>query len=236
MMPSYGSQSGSGANELFELKQQVKADAKRIERLEQQAKLDAASMAEMKRLINELKLFKDEIIAWQQLTQQAREKLEQDKQQSIGVLQQQSKIVSHNSGYMDRLAQWMSDVGYKLHSRLYRASENGWEASNFHQCCDNKGATLIIVKVPSGRIFGGFTVNPWQSNEENVSENGDKAWLFSLNSTVGQPIRLSYIQGRVQGNHSSHGPIFGTSDLCMYLLNSNLITCARCHFKYGFCL
>ncbi len=65
------------SHELFELKRRVEADAKRIEQLEQQ--------------INELKWFKDEIIAKQQREQQEREKLEQDKQQSIDVLQQQSK-------------------------------------------------------------------------------------------------------------------------------------------------
>ena len=44
---------------------------------------------------------------------------------------------------------------------IYRASRNGWAASNFHSCCDNKGPTVIVVK--SGNyIFGGYTEENWQ--------------------------------------------------------------------------
>ena len=43
---------------------------------------------------------------------------------------------------------------------LYRASRNGWGASNFHSCCDNKGPTVTVVK--SGNyIFGGYTGQNW---------------------------------------------------------------------------
>ena len=43
---------------------------------------------------------------------------------------------------------------------LYRASRNGWAASNFHSYCDNKGPTLTVVK--SGNyIFGGYTDQSW---------------------------------------------------------------------------
>ena len=43
---------------------------------------------------------------------------------------------------------------------LYRASRNGWGASNFHSCCDNKGPTVTVVK--SGKyIFGGYTDQSW---------------------------------------------------------------------------
>ena len=43
---------------------------------------------------------------------------------------------------------------------LYRASRNGWTASNFHSCCDNKGPTVTVIK--SGNyIFGGYTEQHW---------------------------------------------------------------------------
>ena len=39
---------------------------------------------------------------------------------------------------------------------LYRASRDGWAASNFHSCCDSKGPTVTVVK--SGNyIFVGYT-------------------------------------------------------------------------------
>ena len=46
---------------------------------------------------------------------------------------------------------------------LYRASRNGWAASNFHSFCDNKGPTVTVVK--SGNyIFGGYTAQQWESH------------------------------------------------------------------------
>ena len=48
---------------------------------------------------------------------------------------------------------------------LYRATFNGWSSSNFHSCCDNKGATVVVVK--SGKyIFGGFTECSWDSGKQ----------------------------------------------------------------------
>jgi len=43
---------------------------------------------------------------------------------------------------------------------LYRASRDGWAASNFHSCCDNKGPTVTVIK--SGNyIFGGYADQSW---------------------------------------------------------------------------
>ena len=43
---------------------------------------------------------------------------------------------------------------------LYRASRDGWAASSFHSCCDNKGPTVTVIK--SGNyIFGGYSEGEW---------------------------------------------------------------------------
>ena len=47
-----------------------------------------------------------------------------------------------------------TDYGMKL---LYRASEHGYTAKFFHNYCDDKGPTLIIIKSSEGWIFGGYT-------------------------------------------------------------------------------
>ena len=52
----------------------------------------------------------------------------------------------------------MTMAGDKL---LYRASRDGWAASNFHSCCDSKGPTVTVIK--SGNcIFGGYTEQEWK--------------------------------------------------------------------------
>ena len=43
---------------------------------------------------------------------------------------------------------------------LYRASRDGWAASNFHSCCDNKGPTVTVIK-SGNNIFGGYTDQSW---------------------------------------------------------------------------
>ena len=40
-------------------------------------------------------------------------------------------------------------------------SEHGYSAKSFHEYCDNKGPTLMVVKSSGGWIFGGYTTESW---------------------------------------------------------------------------
>ena len=48
------------------------------------------------------------------------------------------------------------------YSLIYRASRNGWAASNFHSCCDRKGPTVTVIRSSNGYIFGGYTEQHWE--------------------------------------------------------------------------
>ncbi len=67
-----------------------------------------------------------------------------------------TKIVSQQ--YDSYLKEWTGDYQWKL---LYRASEHGYTAKSFHECCDNKRPTLVVIKSSGGWIFGGFTTQSW---------------------------------------------------------------------------
>ena len=55
--------------------------------------------------------------------------------------------------------EWLgNDYDWKL---LYRASEHEYSAESFHECCDYKGPTLVIIKSSGGWIFGGYTTQSW---------------------------------------------------------------------------
>ena len=43
----------------------------------------------------------------------------------------------------------------------YRASVHGWSSQHFHQHCDDKADTVVLVKV-GNYIFGGYTDQTWQ--------------------------------------------------------------------------
>ena len=46
---------------------------------------------------------------------------------------------------------------------LFKASRDGYSANSFHRICDNRGATICIIKSDHGNIFGGFTIIPWSN-------------------------------------------------------------------------
>ena len=59
------------------------------------------------------------------------------------------------------LKKWTGNYKWKL---LYRASEHGYTPESFHEYCDDKGPTLIIVKSSGGWIFGGYTTKSWSGH------------------------------------------------------------------------
>jgi hypothetical protein len=96
---------------------------------------------------------------------------------------------------------------------LYRASRDGWNVSDFHRLCDEKGPTVVIVKVSNGRLCGGYCSIGWKSS--GYWQHDNNSFLFSLDS-------LKKYNKSQQG-HSGHlhwekiyGPYFGNSSLVFY--------------------
>ena len=69
--------------------------------------------------------------------------------------------------YDSYLKEWLGDYKWKL---LYRASEHGYTAKSFHECCDDQGPTLVLIKSSEGCIFGGYTTQSWNSLYPNFFE------------------------------------------------------------------
>ena len=81
---------------------------------------------------------------------------------------------------------------------LYRASRDGWEHTDIYRMCDNKGATVVLVKSTTNHIFGGFAQNSWISPSSQTWMTDNKAFLFSWNhreiySQPRTPTKLSII-------------------------------------------
>ena len=69
------------------------------------------------------------------------------------------KKVLENTEYDAKLREGLeNDYKWKL---LYRASEHEYSAESFHEYCDDKGPTLIVIKSSEGYIFGGYTTQSW---------------------------------------------------------------------------
>ena len=60
--------------------------------------------------------------------------------------------------YDSYLKEWAGDYKWKL---IYRASEHEYTVESFHEYCDDKRPTLIVIKSSGGWIFGGYTTQSW---------------------------------------------------------------------------
>lgn len=107
---------------------------------------------------------------------------------------------------------------------IYRASEHGFEASDFHRRCDTYAPTVSIIHADSGNIFGGYTVVPWSSATVRADQPDPTAFLFTLKNNLSVPPTKFPIAEEFQQSAISHnptcGPNFGSpknegSDLCL---------------------
>ncbi|RIA86393.1 hypothetical protein C1645_829361 [Glomus cerebriforme] len=104
---------------------------------------------------------------------------------------------------------------------LYRDSRDGKTPAAFHAKCDNKGATIVIVKISnSEQIVGGYNPLQWDSN--NAFKSTKDSFIFSSkNSTNFQKAKVSYSNGYSSvGGFSTYGPVFGNYDLAYDAYNN----------------
>ncbi|CDW83874.1 UNKNOWN [Stylonychia lemnae] len=65
---------------------------------------------------------------------------------------------------------------------LYKATNDGFLAANFHQKCDNQGKTISFILSDQGQVFGGYTSLSWASNNTQYKDND--AFIFSLSKNT----------------------------------------------------
>ena len=75
---------------------------------------------------------------------------------------------------------------------LYRGSEHGFGANDFHAKCDGKPNTLTILRADgTSNIFGGFTSVAWSSHSVGGEYKRDRnAFLFSLVNQENHSIKI----------------------------------------------
>ena len=89
----------------------------------------------------------------------------------------------------------IKEIHPKLHNinllLVYRASEDGDRAKDFHRKCDKIGPNIVIIKTRKGNIFGGFTFKNWEHMPRDIDESrpnlgsasrDSKAFGFNVNN------------------------------------------------------
>jgi hypothetical protein len=97
---------------------------------------------------------------------------------------------------------------------LLRGSIDGFSAEEFHKKCDNKGPTLVIMRISgTDHIVGGYNPTSWQSQSGWVTTRD--SFIFSLGYGSNSQSQLSRIlqPEKAIWNSATYGPCFGDGDL-----------------------
>ena len=90
-----------------------------------------------------------------------------------------SLIINKNL-YEKNIIKWIQEENININKTelLYRKTKDGNSYDIFHKLCDNKGATLVLIKGLEGFIVGGFTPTDWDNHSS--WKRDEKTFLFSL--------------------------------------------------------
>lgn len=106
----------------------------------------------------------------------------------------------------------------KRWSLIYKASRDGFSASDFHRLCDDQGTTLTLIQTrhrfqtkKHDTIFGGYTTIPWSSRNGFYIDSESFIFLFSNNKLTRFNL---HCPDEIAVSHSPNcGPIFGIDDI-----------------------
>ncbi len=103
---------------------------------------------------------------------------------------------------------------------LYDSTTEGFSPKTFHERCDNKGPTLILIETVEGWVMGGYSNSPWPK-ELGDHCSASKAFIFNLRGYgLPYPIKrklkdeddITAIRCNSEG-----GPAFGSGDMSLRL-------------------
>jgi len=89
---------------------------------------------------------------------------------------------------------------------IYRGSRNGYSAQEFHDFCDARGSTIILIRSTSKKVFGGYTDVSW--NRDDQYQSTDKSFLFSMDFKEKFKLKPGHAQYAIKGSKEL-GPCFG---------------------------
>jgi hypothetical protein len=124
-----------------------------------------------------------------------------------------ARLPANKISFDDHMNKWMGrqkGSGVRL-ELLYRASRDGFKVTDFHRLCDNKGATVTVIRSKEGYVFGGYADQRWNGSDGHVGSSS--AFLFSLVRPSSSVAMMLPLNGKANKYamycDSTHGPVFG---------------------------
>ncbi|KAG9306443.1 hypothetical protein G9A89_003553 [Geosiphon pyriformis] len=98
---------------------------------------------------------------------------------------------------------------------LLRGSRDGFTPADFHRLCDDKGATVSVIKVKeTGQLIGGYNPQSWSSCIKCLDGTG--SFIFSLGDGKAENAKLSKsVNEKGPFNSPMRGPHFGEHSIVM---------------------
>ena len=90
-----------------------------------------------------------------------------------------SLILSNNYKHFETIYNWINPNNKIVIELLYRKSRDGDSYNTFHQLCDNKGKTLILIKGTENFIIEAYTPINWTDYSDEWFKD-DESFVFSL--------------------------------------------------------
>ena len=181
-------------NELYDIISNLKQENKQLK--ENQKKLEE----KINIILNEIKPLKE--------FKEKMDKKEKEKNENKKIRNLDSLVLGDNEKYNKTLKNWINPNMKIKAELLYRLTRDGDEYQTFHNLCDNKGITLLLVKLIDGNILGGYITKDWD-NHSNCWKKDQDAFVFSLTQNV-KCITNSNNNYTAFYCGSSYGPYFGS--------------------------
>ena len=136
-----------------------------------------------------------------------------------------SVILKNDLPNQTMIVNWVSEATKGKRSSLkllYRGSRDGFEAKKFHEKCDKKGPTLMIVENTTGNKFGGYASVSWTSDGGDIrSKESFSSFLFSIDKKEKLPYNPAS-DLRSLYHLSTVGPCFGNASALLIADNCNI--------------
>ena len=125
-----------------------------------------------------------------------------------------SMILSNDPRSKKMVADWVLETIKSNHCQLnllYRGSRDGFQAKNFHEKCDNRGPTVVLIENTTENKFGGYAAVSWMSNGNDIkNEESKRSFLFSVDKK--QKLLYKLKCDMMALYHSlAYGPAFGNA-------------------------
>jgi hypothetical protein len=192
-------------NELYDIISNLKQENKQLK--ENQKKLEE----NQKKLEEKINIILNEIKPLKEFKEKM-DKKEKEKNENKKIRNLDSLVLGDNEKYNKTLKNWINPNMKIKAELLYRLTRDGDEIQTFHNLCDNKGITLLLVKLIDGNILGGYITKDWD-NHSNCWKQDQDAFVFSLTQNV-KCITNSNDSYNAFYCHSIYGPYFGP--MCFY--------------------